>query len=281
MADVPMTAATHLAAIVPEIWSRRYYDSLLEGLAFRALLGTDYEGEIRDLGDTVNISQFPQFTDGNDVAESADNDAEAVTVTGQQLVINHRIAKDFILTRLSMAQSLPAMDQLSNLAIFSIMKKIEKLIIAAIVPNAAAPDHSIAYTTGTTLALVDILNAKELLDAANVAQENRHMVLGSAQMNDVFNIAGFTSSDFLLAGAPLQTGQLPAALLGFAPHLTTLVGNVSYFFHPSFMTFAAQEGMAVNQYDLGGLNGKRQLRVNVDTLVGFKQLDGKRVVSIS
>jgi hypothetical protein len=125
-----------------------------------------------------------------------------------------------------------------------------------------------------------MLAAKELLDAQDVPMADRHIVLGSAQLNDVFNLVGFTSSEFLVSGAPLQTGELPAALLGFMPHFTTEVGNTSYFFHSSFFTMAAQQGLNVQQYDLG-VEGKRAMRVNVDTLIGMKQLDGLRVVTIS
>lgn len=280
MADQVMTAASNLSAIVPEIWSARYYDVLLAELPFASVISKEYEGEIANLGDTVNISSFPEFDAGEELAEDAAADASAVTVSGQQLVINKRVVKDFIITRLALLQSLPSMDKLRELAIYAILKKINSTIISTIVPSAAAPDHQIAYDSGTTLALADILEAKELLDGANVPQAMRHMVLGAAQMNDVFNITGFTSSDFLLAGAPLQTGQVPAGLLGFMPHMTTTVGNVSYFFHSSFMTMAAQEGVSVREYDLGG-EGKRAVRVNVDTLYGLKQLDNKRVVSIS
>jgi hypothetical protein len=280
MADSLMTAASNLSAIVPEIWSANYYDVLLAELAFSSIIAKDWEGEIRDLGDTVNISSFPEFDDGEELAEDGRADAKAITVSGQQLVINKRVVKDFIVTRLAMLQSLEHMNKLRDLASYAVMKKIEKTIIASIVPSAAAPDHQIPYTSGTTLALVDILAAKRLLDAQNVPQGERHMVLGSSQMNDIFNIVGFTSSDFLLAGAPLSTGQLPAGLVGFAPHMTTLAGAVSYFFHKSFMTMAAQEGLRVMEYDLG-VDGKRATRVNVDTLYGLKQLDNKRVVQIS
>jgi len=63
------------------------------------------------------------------------------------------------------------------------------------------------------------------------------------------------------------------------PHMTTEVGNTVYAFHASYYTMAAQQGISTKVYDLGG-EGKRADRVNVDTLVGFKQLDNKRVVTI-
>jgi hypothetical protein len=280
MADQIHTAASELSVIVPELWSARYYDDLLAKLPFNSIISRDYEGEIANLGDTVKISTFPEFSDATELAEGAKGDADAVTVAQQSLVINKRTFKDFIITNKAQLQSLPAMDKLRELAIYAIQKRIQRLIIEAIVPSAAAPDHTIGYASGTTLALADLLAAKELLDLQDVPMSDRHMVLGAAQTNDIFNIVGFTSSDFITGGSPLTTGEIGQQLLGFSPHLTTEVGNVAYLFHRSFMTMAAQQGLAVGIYDLGS-EGKRAARVNVDTLWGLKQLDNKRVVAIS
>jgi hypothetical protein len=279
-ADEIMTAGGALSAIVPEVWSQRYYDALLADLPFNSIISTDWEGEIQDLGDRVNITQFPEFDEGDDLEEDARADAKAITVTGQQLVINKRVVKDFIVTKKATLQSLPHMDKLRELAVYSILKKVQSSIIAAIVPSAASPDHTAAYASGTTLALADMLSAKEALDTANVPAADRHAVLGAAQSNDIFNIVGFVSRDFIAAGSPLSSGLLPAQLCGFAPHMTTVVGNTSFWFHRTFMTMASQQGMQVNQYDLG-VEGKRAVRVNLDTLYGLKQLDGVRVYTIA
>lgn len=277
--DSLMTAGAELSAIIPEQWSQNYYDVLVQELVFASIISHDYEGEIQDLGDRVNIASFPEFDVGEELAEDARADAASVTVTSQQLIINKRVVRDFIVTKKAILQSLPHMDKLKNMAIYAILKKIQATIITTIVPNAATPDHSIAYDSGSTLALADLLEAKELLDTQNVPASDRHLVVGAAQVNDIFNITGFTSSDFLLSGAPLQSGQVPAALLGFAPHMTNAAGAVSYLFHKSFMTMAAQQGMDVKEYDLG-VDGKRATRVNVDTLYGLSQLDDLRVVTI-
>jgi len=280
MADQVMSTATELSVLVPEIWSRRYYDVLLAGLPFRSIIDNSYEGDIQAVGDTVKISTFPEFSEATEAGETERVDADAITVTQQSLVINKRIVKDFIITNKAMLQSLPAMDKLRELAIYSIQKKIQSLIIAATVPSASAPDHQIAYDSGSTLALADLLEGKELLDTQDVPQSDRKLVVGSAQLNDLYNITGFVSSDFITSGSPLQTGQLPPALLGFEPNFTTEVSSTTYLFHRSYMTIAAQKGITVSQYDLG-VEGKRAMRVNVDTLIGIKQLDDTRVVSIS
>lgn len=281
MSDQIMTSATELSAIVPQLWSSRFYDVLLADLAFSPIISHDYEGEIADLGNIVNISSFPEFDEGEELAEDARSDAKAVaTVTGQQLVINKRVVKDFIVTKKAILQSLPMMDKLRELAVYSILKKIERTIIEAIVPSASSPDHAIGYTSGTTLDLAKILEVKELLDEQNVPAADRYLGVGSAQLNDIFNITGFTASGFLLTGAPLVTGQVPSGLLGFMPKFSTLFANVVYAYHKSAMTMASQQGMDVKEYDLG-VDGKRATRVNLDTLYGLKVLDNKRMATIS
>lgn len=277
MANEVMRAGNELSAIVPEVWSRRFYDVLLEDLVFAPLINRDYEGEIQAMGDTVRISTVPQFDDAVEISEDQAADADAVTVTQQNLVINKRIVKDFILTNRAQIQSLPHMDKLRDLSMFAINKRIQRIIIDSTVPSGG---NAISYDSGSTLALADILEAKELKDNANVPMMDRHLVMGAAQLNDIFNITGFTSSDFLISGAPLQTGQLPPALLGYRPAFTTEVGAVTHAFHMSYFTMASQRGISVKEFDLG-LQGTRAIRVNVDWLGGFKQLDANRVVTIS
>lgn len=277
MANKVMRASTELSAIVPEIWSANYYDVFLAELPFRALIDDRYEGEIANLGDTVRINTFPEFDDAEIVSEGQAVDADAITVQQQPLVVNKRIVKDFIVTNKATLQSLPAMDKLQELAIYAINKKTQREIITDSVPSVA---KQLSYASGTTLDLVDILNAKEALDLEDAPQSDRHMVVGAPQLNDIFNIVGFTSSDFITSGAPLVSGQLPSALLGFNPNFTTEVGETSYFFHRSYQTIAAQKGIDVKEYDLG-VEGKRASRVNIDTLLGNRVLDNERIVTIS
>jgi len=280
MADQVMKTSAELSAIVPELWSARFYDVLLSDLPFNASISRDYEGEIADLGDIVNISTVPEFAEADELVEGARQDADAVTVTKQQLVINKRLVKDFIVTKKAQLQSLPVMDKLREHAVYSIMKKMQSLIIAEIAPNTPTPEHNITFGTGTTLALSDILNAKNLLDASDVGQGDRKMISGVSQYNDLFSITGFVSRDFIPSGSPTTQGAILTPVLGFEAMMTSELGNEAYFFHPSFLTMAVQQQLDIKVYDLG-VDGQRGSRVNTDLLFGLKQLDGKRVVKIS
>jgi hypothetical protein len=277
MPNAYMKTSAEVSAIVPQQWSQKYYDVLLAELPMNSLISKDYEGDISNLGDTVHIATIPEFADATELPEADAADADSVTVTSQALVINKRLVKDFIVTNKALLQSIPFVEKLKELAIYSIQKKIQALIISLTVPS-AAPDHTISAVTPGTYALADILAAKELLDNQNVPMSDRHLVMGSGPLNDVFNITGFTSSDFVASGSPLTSGQLPAQLVGFMPHFTTVVGSTVYAFHASYFTMASQQGMAVAEYDLG-VEGRRAKRVNCDTLLGMKQLSDKRVVA--
>lgn len=280
MADEVHRASTEFDGIIPEIWSAAFYPTLLEKLPFNDSVARDYENEIQDLGDTVNINTFPQFDQAQLLQENEKADADSVTPTKSQLIINKRVVKDYILTKKAMRQSIDSQNQLRDLAMHAIMKKMQSEIIAEISPSASAPDHSIAYDSGTTLALADILEAKELLDDSDVEDFGRAMILGSAQSNDLFNITGFVSKDFIPAGSPLSDGAVTLPVLGFNVRTTTEAGSTAYLFHPIFMQVAVQESPEVAVFDLG-VDGKRAQRANMDVLFGVKQLSNLRVVTIS
>jgi hypothetical protein len=271
---------TSNTAIIPELWSAKFYPTLLEKMVFNDLVARDYQGEIQQLGDTVNATSFPQFDVATEASEGSAVDADSVTPTGIQLVINKRVVKDYILTKRALQQSIEHQNALRDLALHAIMKKMQSLIIAAIVPSASSPDHAIAYDSGTTLALADILEAKELLDNADVEELGRKMVVGAAQYNDLFNITGFVSRDFIPTGSPLSEGAIKSPVAGFDVAWTSEAGAVSYFFQPMFMQVAVQQNPDVKTYDLGA-EGVRATRVNVDVLFGLKQFSNLRVVSIT
>ncbi len=281
MADLIIRGSTEAASIVPELWSSKFVETLKEKMIFFDSIGQDYQGEIQALGDIVNITSIPQFGAAYDLAEDERSDADAVTMTTSQLSINHQIVKDFIVTDKLMAQGIDAMNELRDLAIFSVLKKMQALIIADVVPSSSAPDHQIAYDSGSTFALADALEAKELLDAAKVPSDlNRVMAVGEAQLNDLLVISGFTSKDFIDAGSPMMSGELPPMILGFKLKWSTECGAVVRMFHSSFMQMAVQKMPEVKVYDMG-VDGKRALRVNVTALFGNVQVDNKRVVEIS
>lgn len=281
MADEIMRKSTELDALVPEFWSASFYPTLLAELPFNDVVDRTYEGEISALGDQVNIVSFPQFDLAQELPEDARADASAITATQTQLVINKQVVQDFILTKVAMRQSIDAMNKLRNLALHSIMKKMQDIIINESVPSASSPDHQISFDSGTTLQLSDMLSAKELLDQADVPDDGtRCMINGVSQANQIFNISGFVSRDFIPSGSPLSSGSFPTPILGFRPKMTSVLGDTSYVLHPSYLSLAVQEEPEVEVHGLGA-DGRRGTRVNMTSLFGVKILDDERLVQVS
>lgn len=270
---------TELAAIIPERWSTQWYPTLLAEIVFSDVVSRDYQGEIASLGDTVNVTTWPEFSSAVEIQENERVVAQALTPSTIQLVINKQVALDYIVTTKAEKQSLAHADALQMLTMHGILKKMENIIISTISPSASAPDHQIAYDSGTTLALADMLEGKELMDVQNVPKMGRVMIFDAPQENDIFNITGFTSRDFIPAGSPLTEGALVTPILGFKPMQSTLTSNVTYLFHPAFMQLAVQENPSVKVYDRGAA-GYRSLRVNSTVLFGVKQFSDVRVVQI-
>lgn len=279
--DQMMKSTAELDAVVPQVWSKLWYPTLLENLLWVESVATDYQGDIQALGDTVNISQFPEFGDAVDLAEGDRNDAAAITVANIPLVINHEVVQDFIITRKAARQSLEAQEKLREHAFFSILKKMDYIINNDVAPSTSSPDHVISYTSGTTLALADMLAAMELLDTAKVPNVGqRRLNTGVAQHADLFNVTGFTSRDFIPNASALAQGAITTPVLGFTVKFSTNQGNTSTFYDPSFMQLAVQESPVPEVFNLG-VDGVRAFRTNMTVLFGNKQADNKRVVQIA
>lgn len=275
--DEQMQVDVEFDAVVPEVWSSSWYPNLFEKMVFAESVGHAYEQEIQALGDRVNITTFPQFPEARDLAEGQKNDAQKITLGNSQLIINKQTVQDFIVTKRAERQSLDVQQKIMELAFFSIIKKMQKNIIAEIAPSTASPDHVVPYASGVTMALADWIEVKGLLDTQNVNEAGRIAILGTTQINNLFNISGFMSRDFVPNSEAMANGAISSPVLGFQVKWTSVVGDTSSFFSPEFLQMAVQENPVPEIFNLGG-DGQRAKRVNMTVLYGIKQVDSVRVV---
>lgn len=275
-----LTGDNQLASLIVTTWSQQFLETLRLNLVFQDSVDNSYQGDASKLGSTVTINQLPDFNEADLLAQGEKGQADEVTTVGQNLTINKRPYKDVIVEDTTLLQSVPFMDSLQDAMTFAVNRRVQSEVINTIVPSSSAPDHTIAYTAGTTLALADILAAKELLDTQNVPLQGRSMVVGAAQLNDLFNIGEFTSRDFNGGETVMQNGTFSNPLLGFVGKFTTQVSNTSYFLQRRMVTIAFQKQLNA-EVGSGVWDGVRGKRINMDLLMGVKQLDSKRGVTIS
>ena len=186
---------------VPEIYSKKVQIALRKAATAEAICNTDYMGEIKNFGDTVNIVQEPQitvsdYTRGASTSSTALTDNELVLVVDQAKYFQFQL--DDIEKRFSHVnfQSVA-----SDNAAYKLKDALDTNVLAAI--SAGATVTTGMGTTGTPIDIgfgsseVDPLNQMSLaskeLDDANCPEEGRWFVAGP----DFYEVLGSSSSKLL------------------------------------------------------------------------------------
>lgn len=140
--------------------------------------------------------------------------------------------------------------------------------------SAAAPDHIIAFVTGTVLAKADITAARKTLSTAKVPLADRFCLVNEEQEEDLLNISEFTRVDEAGSSAALRNGEV-GKLFGFTFLMSPNQSNVeTLYYHRTSQAFALQQAPTIDSdKDLPNL----AMRWSMDQVYGFKTLDsGKR-----
>lgn len=184
---------------IPEIWSGKLIENFYDATVLAAISNTDYEGEIKKHGDTVNIRTQPNITIRD-------------YVRGQNLVVEHPDKPKIQLTidkgeyfacvedDIDRVQSdIGLMDMWSKDASEQMKIKIDQRVLTDMLPDisalnrgATAGAKSAAFNLGTagapltvtkdgatgTTAVVDlIVDLGTVLDEANCPESNRYLVI--------------------------------------------------------------------------------------------------------
>ena len=196
---------------IPEIWSARLLKHLDEDLVFKQLVNTDYEGEIRNVGDTVRVNRI-----GDIVVGSYTKDGEIGApqqLSGEQLVLTIDQFKyfNFYVDDIDAAQQNPkTMDDAMNRAAFALAKEVDKYIAGLYTQAGVKLDNSGAgYQVGTEDTkqnpydlVVDIV---EQMDTHNIPGAGRWLVIPPW-----FHAALLKSEEYKLAFQDYKTtGEIP------------------------------------------------------------------------
>ncbi len=196
---------------IPEIWSARLLKHLDEDLVFKQLVNTDYEGEIRNVGDTVRVNRI-----GDIVVGSYTKDGEIGApqqLSGEQLVLTIDQFKyfNFYVDDVDSAQQNPkTMDDAMGRAAFALAMEVDKYIAGLYTQAGVKLDNSGAgYQVGTSTGnknpydlVVDIV---EKMDENNVPAAGRWLVIPPW-----FHAALLKSEEYKLAFQDYKTsGEIP------------------------------------------------------------------------
>jgi hypothetical protein len=215
---------------IPEIWSGKLIENFYDATVLAAIANTDYEGEIKNQGDTVNIRTIPNITI-RDYVKGQSLVVENPDKPKLQLVIDKGEYFACVEDDIDRVQSdVKLMDMWSKDASEQMKIKIDQRVLTDILPDIAATNKgatagavSAAFNLGTTgspltvskdgsggtTSVTDlVVDMGTVLDEANCPEQNRFLII-PARMAGLIKKSEL--KDASLTGdsqSPLRNGRL-------------------------------------------------------------------------
>tara|TARA_R110000765_G_scaffold93810_4_gene176926 strand:- start:5740 stop:6651 length:912 start_codon:yes stop_codon:yes gene_type:complete len=209
---------------IPEIWSGKLIENFYDATVLSAISNTDYEGEIRQMGDTVNIRTTPEITIKTYV-KGQTLSVENPDKTKMQLVIDKGEYFACVEDDVDQVQSdIALMDQWSKDASERMKIKIDQRVLTDLLTDVSANNKGTAAgaisgnidlgVAGTPEALtksnvIDLLiNMGTVLDEANSPEQDRFVII-PAKMAGLIKQSDLKDASITGDGSsPLRNGRL-------------------------------------------------------------------------
>lgn len=251
---------------IPEIWSGKLIENFYDSTVLAAISNTDYEGEIRNQGDTVNIRTQPNITireyvkGQNLIVENPDSPK-------LQLVIDKGEYFSCVEDDIDRVQSdIKLMDMWSKDASEQMKIRIDQRVLTDMLPGigalnkgATAGQQSGAFNLGTagapltvtkdgagsTTSVIDlIVDMGTVLDEANVPESDRFLVI-PARMAGLIKKSELKDASLTAdSSSPIRNGRLGMIdrfTLYVSHNLNVASGRTSLIAgHKMGLTFASQ-----------------------------------------
>lgn len=215
-----------LTNFIPQLWSGALLAHLDKAHVVANLVNRNYEGEIRQYGDTVKISQIGDIT-VNDYVENTDiNDPEELSVTQKVLTIDKQKYFNFQIDDVDAAQNRTSlMDAAMQRAAYALADATEKIILTAIDTDAtnkllpaAALDETNVYK--------EIVKMKVAMDKANVPSQGRWLVVSPDTHALLLQDQRFVATGGTMAEETLRNGFI-GRILGFDVYLSNNISTLT------------------------------------------------------
>ena len=205
---------------IPTIWSARLLEHLDNAHVARNFFNTNWEGEIRDMGDTVRINQIGavniiEYTPNQDLP-----DPEELSMVAQSLVIDQADAFSWQIDDVDAAQMrADLMDAAMERSAYELADKMDKYLFKQLA-DAAAPSNSIGTAASPVVItennVYDIfVQMRTLLTKTNTPSVNRQIAVPPEMVGMLLKDDRFTGTGGTFAEGTLLSG-LVARGVGFS-----------------------------------------------------------------
>lgn len=218
-----------ITTFIPELWSARLLYALDKSHVAANLVNRNYEGQIRQQGDTVHINSIGSVTVDDYTRNTDINDPEELTTTDQTLEINQAKYFNFQIDDVDAAQAAgDMMDTAMGRAAYALNDTSDAYLLGVIAAGADS-GNIIGSSTAETLTAENvyqqIVALRTKLDKQNVPNDGRYVVVppeiyALLLLDDRF----VKASDGATANAVLLNGEV-GKVAGFTVYMSN---NVPY-----------------------------------------------------
>lgn len=217
--------STSTAAIIEKIVSSIVQETLIQNSVVIPLVW-NFTAQVRPGMDRIDIARFDTPT-VETVTEGTDLTEFDSTIVTDKLTLEINEAIHFAITdRANVQDKVNVIAQVTRDAARSMAAAVDDAIITQLIDvSTATPDHAVQYAGGGAafIAQTDILEARRLLNVANVPMSDRFILINPDNEKALLLIPDFVRAD--------QYGRIPSALMN--GELGTLYGM------PVFMSTSA------------------------------------------
>ncbi len=213
---------------IPQMWSARLMEYMRANLVYVHLFNRSYEGDIKQIGDTVHINMLSEvaikpYTKNQDIA-----DPEQLTTVDQTLVIDQGDYFNFYLNDVDKAQAAgELMEKAMQSASYGLADKLDRYLASLITAGTltgglgtnAAPLF-VAKSGGDYDAYDLLIALKTALDKANVPTQGRKVVVPPE-----FEGVMLLDQRFAAANGPNAETRLLTGLVGRAAGFDIFTSN--------------------------------------------------------
>lgn len=215
-----------VTTFIPQLWSGALLAHLDKAHVVANLVNRNYEGEIRQYGDTVKINQIGAITI-NDYTENSDiEDPQDLTTTETVLKIDKQKYFNFQIDDVDQAQvRSDLMNSAMQRAGYALADETEKIILGAMDTDAGTK-----LTAGAKLdkdnVYAEIVKMKVALDKENVPTIGRHLVVSPELHGLLLENDKFVGTGGTMAEGNLKNGFI-GRVVGFDVYLSNNLGELT------------------------------------------------------
>jgi len=199
-----------VANFIPTIWSARLLQHLDNALVARNFFNVDYEGEIRDKGDTVKINQIGGISIFDYQRNTDMNPPEELSMVAQSLIIDQGKAFNFQIDDVDAVQAnATLMDAAMERSAFALAEQEDTFLFEKLAAGVAAentlPDVTILSPEDAFTILVQL---RTIMQKSNVPAQGRNLAAPPEFIAQLLNDTRFTGTGGVFAEGTLIAGSV-------------------------------------------------------------------------